>query len=1070
MMKQLILKKLQTSVSSTVYARGVQYYENGHIRKYQVIPTGEQEWRLKAVVAGMEEYPVDVQVGVRGQTVYFSKECGCPYDWEDLCKHAVAVIYKFLNESLAVSIDQETPRFRSLTRADAQTVYREFDLLKRLSGELDLPEIQLTYTIKGLAKLAMANFRIGFDFPGATDQELRELYDYAVDSYYGSHSSLVYRQTERTVIRRLSSFDRLVLEHLRTIQARSDSERKNIFIAKSPQNLQFIQTMLGNRTVRLDETQKILERGAPVKPVGYVSGDENRLKIRFDYDGLAEQGLYCQDLSYLLVGSVICPVERAGMERLPLEIAVPPERQGELLFEILPKLRQELGLKVVPNLRAHTLRVIQPQVRLRLDYHDNQVFCEPELIIGAEHYQGLDCFQPANQPQYNRTASESTEWWSVDQQVLETFVNFFNDNQFIVSKDGIVLKDPDAIIGLKLAGLKQLPADWQIEESEAFQGLTIEPMVLEPIVELNPDAEIDWFDFKIYYNLGGKTYSHQEIMAMIRQNQSGQKYLRIDDRIFLIEEAAKLDVINRVLSSGDLGNAQQRQEFFNFFFYRQLLLENGIRVQGNQVYNQLNEDLSDCNLVEAVPLPPELVGELRSYQRDGFYWLRFLHRYKLAGILADDMGLGKTIQVLTLIRSLPEGLPVLVVCPRSLIYNWAAEIDKFYPGLPYLVYHGTPEERERLRRTFATQRVIITTYDIVNRDEKALRMLEFDYCILDEAQSIKNHLTQRTQTVKRIKARHRLAITGTPIENGLEELWSIFDFLMPGYLGAKQKFGAFYANPIQKDGDAERLRLLKQKVAPFILRRRKEEVLAELPEKVIMLQKVLMTQLQEDTYRTILEQVRQEVMDSIRDKGVEKSQITILAALTKLRLVCNHPRLVLPDLSPETESGKLESLMDLVQEARDGGHKVVIFSQFVKMLRLIEPKFSAAGIRYEYLDGSTRDRMERINRFNEDQSVAAFLISLKAGGVGINLTAADIVIHVDPWWNPMTENQATDRVHRIGQRNQVMVYKLIASGTVEEKMLKLQGRKQSIFDAVIEKNQSPVSSLTWEDIRGLFDL
>jgi superfamily II DNA or RNA helicase len=1045
-------------VTEAVYARGVEYYRQGRIKKYQVGLIHENYYRIDAVVAGTENYHVTIQIGILDSELDIDSHCECPYDWEELCKHSVAVIYKFLTESLARPVSRPQEPVESV---------KGFQQLRQLTLDLFEDQLSFTYKIKGLIKLSLANFRLTFDCPRADQPLLDSIFDYATvpDSPYHYQ----YRERNR-LLKRLSSFDRLVFEHLRRIQTRKDEDHRALFFAKTPENLQFIITILDNREVFLDETRLPLRKGPKIMPGGSISGDETRVKIQFDTDEFNQRGVYCADLNYLITGNEIHLVDISGISKLPADITIPPEQQGEFLFEILAQLRQNMRLQISPELESHRLQVIEPEISLYFDYREGEVLCEPVIKIKDEVYQGVACLNITNGPHYVRSAENSREWHTINQDALLNFSRFFDENQFIVSTRGIALKGQDQIIQFMLAGFRHLPEDWEIIPSESFANFKVEPIVLEPVVELNMDDAIDWFEFRIYYNLGGKTYSHKEILAMIRHNDYGDSYIQVGQRIFLIEEAAKVDFINKAVAIGEQNPAEHRNEFYNLFFYRQLFINHGVKIVGNKLYNELDQQLSSQNLVEVCPIPAGLQGELRPYQQEGYFWLRFLHKYKLGGILADDMGLGKTVQVLTLIKSLPKDGPVLVVCPRSLLYNWAAEIEKFYPETAYLVYHGAPGEREQLQAGFSRREIIITTYDLINRDHKQLQDFRFEYCILDEAQHIKNHQTQRARMIKTIRARHRLVMTGTPIENSLDELWSIFDFLMPGYLGSKQKFTIQYVTPIKKNGDKEALNLLKLKVAPFILRRRKEEVLKELPEKVISLQKVLMTKLQEDIYRTILEQVKQEVLDSINNKGLEGSQITILAALTRLRQVCNHPGLVSPEISSDIESGKVESLMELVFEAIDSGHKMVIFSQFVKMLKIVESKFREAGISYEYLDGSTHDRIERINRFNDSPDISAFLISLKAGGVGINLTSADIVIHIDPWWNPMVENQATDRVHRIGQKNQVMVYKLITTGTIEEKMLLLQNRKKSVFEAIIENNQDPVHSLTWEDIRGLFEL
>jgi SNF2 family DNA or RNA helicase len=559
---------------------------------------------------------------------------------------------------------------------------------------------------------------------------------------------------------------------------------------------------------------------------------------------------------------------------------------------------------------------------------------------------------------------------------------------------------------------------------------------------------------------------------MISYNKSGEAYLKIDNNFFVLESGEKEENLKQIIEHSETTEDDKfRSAYHNLLYYFNLAEEAGINFAGSRVYNQLKEDITEDKAVKEKKLPEEVSEVMRDYQKNGYYWLNFLHKYHFGGILADDMGLGKTLQMLTLLKGLSPERPALVVCPRTLIYNWQEEADKFFDNLSSLVYYGTPEERDEMRPEFSNYDLIITSYSILSRDIDKLNNegLKFSLSILDEAQHIKNHKTQRAQAVKEITAESRLALTGTPLENSVAELWSIFDYLMPGYLGNYNYFNKNYLLPINKNNDQEKMEQLKERVAPFILRRRKEEVLKELPEKIINVHSVSMTQLQEDSYKLVLDEVKGKLLDTVNEKGFNRSRINVLAALTKLRQICNHPALVLDEKGLESSSGKLDALLELVSDAINSGRKIIVFSQFVKMLKLVKKSFDRQKINYQYLDGSTRNRMERVNEFNNNPEIKVFLISLKAGGVGLNLTSADMVIHVDPWWNPMVERQAADRAHRLGQENRVMVYKLITRGTVEEKMLKLQKKKQNVFDNIIEDNVNPIEAITWEDIQELLE-
>ena len=451
-------------------------------------------------------------------------------------------------------------------------------------------------------------------------------------------------------------------------------------------------------------------------------------------------------------------------------------------------------------------------------------------------------------------------------------------------------------------------------------------------------------------------------------------------------------------------------------------------------------------------------------------WLEFLREYSLAGILADDMGLGKTVQALALLLHEKEsgrtGLPSLVVAPTSLMTNWRQEAERFAPDLRTLVLHGT--DRKQHFDKLTDHDLVITSYPLLPRDQATLMAHEFHYVILDEAQFVKNPRTQYAQVVCQLQARHRLCLTGTPMENHLGELWSLFNFLLPGFLADEVRFRKVFRNPIEKGRSDERRKILARRVAPFLLRRRKEDVVKELPPKTEIVQNVELAGAQRDLYETIRLAMHTRVREEIGKKGLSRSHIIILDALLKLRQVCCDPRLLKMDTTKQvTESAKLELLMDLLPEMISEGRRVLLFSQFTSMLALIEPEITKAKIPYVLLTGQTTDRATPIQKFQQGE-VPLFLISLKAGGTGLNLTAADTVIHYDPWWNPAVENQATDRAHRIGQDKPVFVYKLMTVGTVEEKILELQKRKRELVEGLLDEDRKESLQISDADLDVLF--
>ena len=485
-------------------------------------------------------------------------------------------------------------------------------------------------------------------------------------------------------------------------------------------------------------------------------------------------------------------------------------------------------------------------------------------------------------------------------------------------------------------------------------------------------------------------------------------------------------------------------------------LGEGAQWEGAASLHRLVQQLAGQTNLPDVPVPTGLVASLRPYQQQGLNWLQFLREHGLAGVLADDMGLGKTLQTLAhILLEKEQGRltdAALIVAPVSLMGNWLREAARFTPGLRTLVLHG--QDRHGAAADIADFDVVIAPYSLLQRDRDLWLARRWHLVVLDEAQNIKNASTGAAQVAAELDATHRLCLSGTPMENHLGELWSLFHFLMPGFLGSQKRFKELFRTPIEKHGDSERLTQLRARVTPFMLRRTKREVATELPDKVESIAGVTLEGKQADLYETIRLTTEKAVRDALADKGLAQSQIQILDALLKLRQVCCDPRLVpLASAQKIQQSAKLDLLMELLPEMLAEGRKVLLFSQFTSMLELIEEALKARDLPWVKLTGQSRNRDAIIDRFTSGE-VPLFLISLKAGGVGLNLPQADTVIHYDPWWNPAVENQATDRAHRIGQKNRVFVYKLVAHGTIEERILALQERKAALADSMYSGAQA----------------
>jgi superfamily II DNA or RNA helicase len=628
---------------------------------------------------------------------------------------------------------------------------------------------------------------------------------------------------------------------------------------------------------------------------------------------------------------------------------------------------------------------------------------------------------------------------------------------------------------------------WRIEIDPDFAFRMAQPE--EWYADAQGESGVDWFNAEIGVQLDGQKVNLLPILmdffaerkdlfgaaALSQLDEKGLFLVPLPDGRRLPFPVSRLKVMLNVLL--DLFEPKSLDEQGRMRLTRLRAAElsgaadgTAWRWLGGDALRQLNGKLRDFRSIRPVPPPQGLQASLRGYQQEGLNWLQFLRDYGLGGILADDMGLGKTVQALAhLLEEKNSGRadrPSLVVAPTSLMTNWRQETERFAPALKLLVLHG--QDRKEHFEKLRDYDLIVTSYPLLPRDEAVLLKEQFHLVILDEAQFIKNPKTKYAQIVCQLRARHPLCLTGTPMENHLGELWSQFNFLLPGFLGDEARFRKLFRNPIEKGGDTDRREMLARRIAPFVLRRRKEQVARELPPKTEITQNVELAGAQRDLYETIRLAMHARVQEEVRNKGLSRSHIIILDALLKLRQVCCDPRLVKLDAARAVaESAKLELLMDLVPEMLAEGRRILLFSQFTSMLALIQEELARQTIPFVLLTGDTVDRATPIQRFQSGQ-VPLFLISLKAGGTGLNLTAADTVIHYDPWWNPAVETQATDRAHRIGQTKSVFVYKLITVGTVEEKILALQTRKRDLVEGLLNESRKEMPQLTPEDLQVLF--
>lgn len=747
---------------------------------------------------------------------------------------------------------------------------------------------------------------------------------------------------------------------------------------------------------------------------------------------------------------------------------------GKFIYEELPKLQAIMDVEIADNISKLMLEERPPLniVTMGIDY-DQSLKASLEF-----EYDGVVV-------PYSKTTAEKAPYITIKKQG-EDLVYWIKRNlkheqeayamllacKFVPMQTNNLALEKENAIDFYNYYIKQAGDGWKFVEKDDmnFFKLMDDPFKLCAKIDFSQEAE-DSFEIFLYGQVGEEIINFDEVYETI---QSGEKYSRIRSLGFVEYPAQDIYSIMRAFNSFDVYRNNDNK--FVVKTYRAGLINElknlNVELVLSEEFENFWKQMSNFSTSEDLKLPEGINAEFREYQTKGFGWLWFMYKYGLNGILADDMGLGKTLQALAAIQKAKEQdgpAPTLVICPTTVVFNWESEIQKFAPTLTTLKLSGV--DRKQFFKEIPNYDVVITSYALVRRDINKLKEYNFRYVILDESQNIKNAMSQTAQAVKKLQASHKLALSGTPIENKLEELWSVFDFLMPGFLFSMSEFNYRYVNPIMERQDKTVEKRLKLQIYPFILRRMKRDVAKDLPDKVENIAYCELTDEQRDFYLQVLDSTKEELFKSIEQNGLEKSRLSIFSALLRLRQICCHPRLYdKENVKNIMKSGKFEKLKVMLEEIIDEGHRILLFSQFVDMLDLIKGWLEREGIPYEYLTGKTKDRQGAVERFNSTPSIPIFLISLKAGGTGLNLTGADYVIHYDPWWNPAVEDQATDRAYRIGQTKKVFVYRLITKNTVEEKIQKLKTVKRNLVDSVISVDRNIVKSLTMDDIREIFSV
>lgn len=999
-------------------------------------------------------------------------DCEAFYSYPGPCKHCVALAVKIHRMQLNNEIDFNKINYR--------TDNNLFNLLKQRT--LLLAQPYLEGSVEGVVELEPnfqyedkkwnVDFKIGVDKKYVV-KDIEDLVNRVNTSAYYSygkklgfiHTKTAFTKTSQKIFDFLQNYT----EELKNAM----QHRSSYYYYSSTQNMRYV-TLSDESVTRLLDILK--------DEVFYV--DKNRAVIRNEAPALFTKIKEIDNYWKLKLPSLIC-IKGSDQTylfmpnvfyRLPQDF---PESVIDL-FSLCSLNKNEFKISendlpafcstFLPALESSTLceksnmlenyMPIPCNVEFYLDHvkstHDEFISCELFGRYGEDKYNILS--KSPIDTLINRDFIKEAE----AVHTLQPYFSHITEDIAYINWD-----DEEAIYKLLSTGLNQLRQIGEVFLTAAMKKLIISK---PPKISVGVSLNVGLLDINIDTN----RFPADELARLLSSYQQRKKFYRLNNGSFVQLEDSSLSTIAE-LSEGLELNAKQLSDGhlqipqYNAFYINQVLKENEseIDVTSNFDYRQIIRNMNNIENSD-YELPVDLKTELRPYQKFGYQWLRTLDNLGFGGILADDMGLGKTVQIITfLLAKAKEAqtenkiIKALIVCPASLVYNWESEIHRFAPFLSVCTIVGNTEQRMELISRQGQYDITLTSYDLLKRDLDYYDGYQYDYEIIDEAQNIKNHTTQASKAVKSIQAATRFALTGTPIENSLSELWSIFDYLMPGLLGSYQKFKKKYETPIIASDDESISKRLQKMVKPFILRRLKKDVLKELPDKIEKIIIAKMDKEQEQIYNANAQRVRESLADKSDDE-FKTSRIQVLAELTKLRQLCCDPSLVYENY--QGGSAKLDACMELVESAVGAGSKILIFSQFTTMLDIIKKQLDAANIDAYMLTGSTskEKRRELVDKFNKDET-PVFLISLKAGGTGLNLTAASIVIHFDPWWNLAAQNQATDRTHRIGQEQIVTVYKLLAKDTIEEKIEKLQEKKAQLSDQIISEGGITQNMMSKDD-------
>lgn len=1064
------------AMSEETFEKGKQFMEENAIVSLDIDDFSSDKIILINATIKDQKHYYEVNMSVdKDDYLVRAHLCSCPQHQQTMtsCAHCVAVLLKIQNDQENKKVEeavmhtlQDPVAIRLMNEYEEQLVYTSLAMNLKNAVHLE-PVFELRQK-----KIMAVTLKVGNAKRYIIKDIVQFLYDieHNVKKSYGK---------ELEFLHNLYSFDEESIPLIRFLRSHEHDtyyfqSREALKSAPQARNLCLTKDAL-DEFFMLYEGKEIMYRRKEKNLINVHFVDRNpdfQVDIKIDEKGMYQIALHDIEYrilegrmhSYVLKDNVLYRCDASYTKKVTPFLKAILEKKGPFILskELMPGFYNNVlaNLRTLVPFHGVDISEFAPlplECKIYIDMPKaNTVSAKLIYQYGKEEYNAFSCDMLSTSRNFNEEIAIRL--------VFTKYMTRIDANEGIA----YIENSQDAIYEFLQHGFEELNRMSDIYATDKFKKLEIRESVnISMGVRIESDLleiNFDTFDFPI-----------DELQDVLASYRLHKKYYRMKNGSFVNLEDSALSELSSILDGMHVQEKEISSGSIKVDKYRSLFLDNSMK-EVNMIKVERDSSFKDIlrgirNVQDAdYKVPDSLKSILRNYQKVGFRWLKTMAEYGFGGILADDMGIGKTIQMITLLEDEklrhPDSIS-LVVCPSSLILNWQSEIEKFSSTLTSLMITGSSDDRKTKILNCQDYDIIITSYDYLKRDVETYEGIAFTYQILDEAQYIKNHNTKNATSVKAINSLHRFALTGTPIENSLAELWSIFDFLMPGYLYTYAYFKKFFEYPIVKENDPVTLQELKRLVEPFILRRVKKDVLKELPAKMEHTMLVEMDEEANKLYLANVAMMKEELRESFDQQGVQRSKIIVLSMLTRLRQLCCDPRLLYENY--EGTGAKIQACMEYIETCRASHKKILLFSQFTSLLALLEKELIATDIPYYLLKGSTPKikRQQMVNAFNNDDT-SVFLISLKAGGTGLNLTSAEVVIHFDPWWNVSAQNQATDRAYRIGQHNNVQVVKLIAKDTIEEKILHLQDLKKDLSESIISNNEGIITSMSKEELLDLF--